>query len=184
MDNMDVSIITITPEQQASIDEQIAQILLNTTKNIDNQQLAIMTIWESNSQDYTERYNKIVDEMCETYNSLIHVLQHATNVKVPFCWEHIRLSFANELHILLEEFTGLDMQVCSFMSEMHMHKNMSIERADSKLSQSSLDYLESVLGYYAHKSSCIKDDLNTLKKKGNEVFISSQQISSNCGEYM
>lgn len=181
---MDVSLITITAEQQASIDEQIAEILLNTNKVIDNQQNDIITIWKSSSEDYTERYNKIVDEMCETYNHLINTLQHATDVKVPFCWEYIRLSFANELHILLEEFSGLDMQVSSFVNEMHLHRNLSVDRADSKLSQSSMDYLDSVLGYYAHKSSCIKDDLDTLKKKGTELFISSQQISSNCGEYM
>lgn len=184
MDNMNVSIITITPEQQASIDEQIAQILLNTSKNIDSQQNAIISSWESTSQDYTERYNKIIDEMCETYSNLIHILQHTTNVKVPFCWEHVRLSFANELHILLEEFSGLDTQISSFVNEMHLHMNMSVDRADSKLSQSAMDYLDSVLDYYAHKSSCIKDDLDTLKKKGTEMFVSSQQISSNCGEYM
>lgn len=181
---MDVPMITITREQQDSIDEQIAQIIFNASKNIDNQQRAIISIWESTVEDYRERYNKIVDEMCETYNNLIHTLQYAINVKVPFCWEHVRLSFANEIHILLEEFSGLDMQVTSFVNEMHTIKEMSIERADSKLSQSSLDYLDSVLGCYAHKSSCIKEDLNTLKKEGSEVFISSQQISSNCGEYM
>jgi hypothetical protein len=184
MDNMDVSIITFTPEQQASIDEQIAQILLNTNKVIDSQQNAIIAIWETASQDYNERYNKIVDEMTETYNNIIQTLQYTTNVKVPFCWEHIRLSFANEVNILLEECSGLDMQLCSFESELHMHRNMSIDRANTELSQSSLDYLDSVLGYYAHKSSCIKDDLTNLKKSGNELFIASQQISSNCGEYM
>ena len=184
MDNFNTSSTDVSKiEQYNTLDEEITRNLLQQeTITNNNHKNIILDTWKSKTEDYIERYNKIVDEMCETYNDLLNTSEYVANLKVPFCWESIRLVFANELHILLEEFQDVDMQISTFNTEMDMHHNLSLQRADVKLSDSALDYLDNVLSYYAHKSSCIKEDLSILKTKGQEAFIDSQQINNSCGD--
>lgn len=184
MDNFNTSSADVSKIlQYNSLDEEIMYNLLQDENLINNDKINIISkTWENKIEDYNERYNKIVDEMCETYKDLLNVCEYVANLKVPFCWESIRLGFANELHTLLEEFQDIDNEISTFGNEMDMNHNLSIQRADIKLSDSALGYLDNVLGYYAHKSSCIKDDLSILKKKGQEAFIDSQQINNSCGD--
>jgi hypothetical protein len=157
--------------------------LLHQDNVINNDKINIISkTWKSTKEDFIERYNTIVDEMCETYKDLLNTSEYVANLKVPFCWEYVRNAFANELYELLEEFQHIDVQISSFNNEVDMHYNLSIQRADIKLSDSAIDYLDNVLGYYAHKSSCIKEDLSILKKHGQESFINSQQLYNTCGD--
>ena len=179
MDNADVSV----QYSQTYIDEQINQVVFS--HKVDNNQIDnIIDTWIHTTIEYTERYNKIVDEMCETYKGLLDLMEYASNIKIPFCWEYVRCSFINELHGLLNEFQVIDMELSTFMNVMNSYKHLSIQKGDVKVSNSSLDFVENLLSYYAHKSSFMKEDLISLKKQGNEAFISSQQITTNCGEYL
>lgn len=179
MTSVDVSV----PEQHNTLDEEIMYNLLHQENAINNDNVkVILATWKTSCENYIERYKVIVDEMCETYNDLLNTSEYVANLKLPFCWEYIRLIFGNELHQLLGEFQDFDKEISTFENEMDIHRNLSIRRGDIKLSDSSLDYLDSVLDYYAHKSSCIKNDLAYLKKRGQEAFIDSQQICINCGD--
>lgn len=182
MDNLIASPVDVSQvERYDSVDDEIMYNLLQDNV-ISNDKQNIISTWKSKTEDFIERYNQIVDEMRETYQDLLNTCEYIANLKVPFCWESIRLVFANEIHILLEEFQDVDMQISTFTKEMNMNHNMSIQRYDLKLSESALDYLDNVLCHYAHKSSCIKDDLSNLKKQGQEAFIESQKIYNTCGD--
>jgi hypothetical protein len=183
MDNFSTSSVDVSNvERNDSVDEQIMYNLLNEDHTIDENRNNILTTWKDTFENYTEMYNKIVDEMCVTYEDLLNTSEYIADLKVPFCWECVRLSFANELHELLEEFQQVDTQISTFTREMHMHRNLSIQRGNIKLSNSAIDFLGNLLGYYAHKSSSIKEDLAYIKKRGQDAFVESQQIYNTCGD--
>ncbi len=182
MDNVDIPVQLSRNEQELSIDEQMSYMFLQNPKVKNSNTEKIVETWIDTYIDYNERYNKILDEMCGTYNDLLDTMEYVANIKVPFCWEYVRCSFANELHEILQDFQKLDVEISSFMNEMTMCRMKAIERADIKLSDSAIEYLENLLGHYAYRSSLIREDLTHLKKQGINAFISSQQLSSNCGD--
>lgn len=175
------SAISIVEQHNDFDEKQICNILYHELVTNDDTINSIITTWRNVYEDYLERYYKIVDEMCETYKDLLNTSEYISYLKVPFCWEYARVRFANEIYELLEEFQCIDRQISTFLNEMDLHRNISIKKADIKLSNSFIEYLDNVLDLYAHKSSCIKDDLVHLKKQGQEAFINSQQMSSTCG---
>ena len=179
MDDVDVS----QPFSDTYIDNQINKSML-VHKQKNDEIDSIVDTWIHTIIDYTEKHNKIVDEMCETYNNLLDLMEYASNIKIPFCWEYVRCSFMNELHELMNEFQVNDMELSTFIDVMNAYKHMSIHKGDIKVSDSSIDFVGNLLSYYAHKSSCMKEDLTNLKKQGYDAFLSSQQVSSNCGEYL
>lgn len=178
-----VDVLNVTNERYNTQDEEVIYNLLQQN-TIDSEREDILKTWKGKTDEFAEKYNKIVDEMCDTYRSIIYTIKYADNLKVPFCWEYARISFVDEVNNLLNEFLEVDMQFSTFDDEIDTHRILSIQRGDNKLSESSITYLNTVFECYAHKSSCLKDDIAFLIKQGQAAFIESQQISTTCGNDM
>lgn len=143
----------------------------------------IMWSWQDTSFDFIDRYNKIVNNMTKLFTDLKDTLNYVQDLKVPFCWEYAKLAYSQRFEELAIELQGIDVEIASFPRDLEFHRSVSIERADKGLSESSVNFLENLLGYYADRVTSVTEDLEHTKKIGMNAVIASQQIYTNCGEF-
>jgi hypothetical protein len=192
---MDIKTITIenidrSPRQTDNFDDEEVYLhnehitddeFVKPMQPIDIKRQDIIWSWQDTTYDFIERYNKIVQEMSVTLKDIHDTMKYTAELKLPFCWEYARLAYTRSFNELLAEFGVVDHHISSFVDEMEAHKTLAIERADENLSESSINYLDNIIGYYADRSTSIKEDLEILKKHGMNVVNASQQMSPNCG---
>lgn len=180
---------TLTVEPTVKLNKTMTEIsnsdedeFLHSTKKISLKDQDIIWSWNDVYDSYTNRYNRIVDELNTTLVNLQELILHVSKVKIPYCWEFTRVAYTNELNELLVDLQIMDGQISTFTREMDMHKRVAIVKADKRLSEKSISYLDTLLNYYAERSDAIKEDLETLRKVGIEAYVESQQIVSQCGD--
>lgn len=137
--------------------------------------------WEETEFDLYDRYNFIVTKMITMHQEFLDAKKYVDDLKVPHCWEPTRLSYSNMISELFAEFRSIDYQIASFPDELSFHKVMAIQRADKSLSESSITFLENLLGFYADRTTTIEEQFAHAKKTGLNHFAESQIIINTCG---
>lgn len=141
----------------------------------------IIWAWQDTTFDLYDRYNFIVTNMTKLHQEFVDAKKYIDELKVPHCWEMTRLLYSKVVAELFAEFLSIDYQISSFPEEVEFHKKMVIQRADKGLSESSITYLENLLGFYADRTSTIDEQFAHAKKTGLNHVAESQIIINTCG---
>lgn len=141
----------------------------------------IIWAWQDTTFDLYDRYNFIVTNMIKLHQEFVDAKKYIDELKVPHCWEMTRLSYSKVVAELFAEFLSIDYQISSFPEEVEFHKKMVIQRADKGLSESSITYLENLLGFYADRTTMVEEQLAHAKKTGLNCVAESKIIINTCG---
>jgi hypothetical protein len=147
----------------------------------DVQRQDIIWAWQETTFDLYDRYNFIVTKMISLHQEFVDAKKYVDELKVPHCWEITRLSYSKTITELFAEFRSIDYEISSFPDEVVFHKNMVIHRADKGLSESSITFLENLLGYYADRTTTIEEEFTHAKKTGLKYEAESKIINNTCG---
>jgi hypothetical protein len=147
----------------------------------DMQRQDIIWAWQDTTFDLYDRYNLIVAKMIELHKEFVDARKYIDELTVPHCWEVTRLSYSKMISELFAEFCSIDYQISSFPEEVDFHKNMVIHRADKGLSESSITFLENLLGFYADRTTTIEEQFTDAKKTGLKYEAESKIINNTCG---
>lgn len=141
----------------------------------------IIWAWQDTTFDLYDRYNFIVTKMTTLHKEFVDAQKFIDELKVPYCWEMTRLSYSNVVAEMFADLRSIDYQIATFPQEVEFHKSMVIQRADKGLSESSITFLENLLGYYADRTTTIEEQFAHAKKTGLNYVAESQVINNTCG---
>lgn len=136
--------------------------------------------WCEIAYELNNKFNTISDECNTLLTDCRNTLAHTQGLKVPYCFEPTKAIFTRMFEDMYGELLYVWDEVSMFPDEVQFYRNMVIEKGSDELSEKSVAYLENVLGYFKDRMDTIREDLTVRQKKGQDMFITSQQVNMPC----
>lgn len=173
------TIVDVQPNPRSTIydDEQLDGLI---TGEIQPERLLTQD-WYDNIIDFCNQYGELLLQYGELHESLSNTVVFIDDLKVPFCFEYARLVFKEIMGDLLKECDDIGIMMSSYHREIRHHEGMMLEYGSERLSTSSIDYLKSILEFYAHRLDVLKEDFEHRKQNGLAVLEESKQVDKPCG---
>lgn len=136
--------------------------------------------WCDISSRLNFKFTDLVDKLLDLIGDIYSSQEFAKTVQVPFCFEYCRLKYEIILGNMLAEVSNINLEMQEFPAELHMYRNIVVDKGCPKLSESGVTYLESLLCYFGDRIDYVDGELQERKKRGLQCFTDSQAVDMAC----
>jgi hypothetical protein len=136
--------------------------------------------WCEIAYELNFKFNDLTDECHALISDCKNTITHVEGLKVPHCYEQTKIIFTCGFNQLLQDILYVWDEMCMFPDDVQFFRGMVIQKACNKLSDTSVTYLENMLGYFKDRIDVINEELAIRKKRGQDTFVMSQQVNMPC----
>ena len=184
-----MSLCNLNADASSQGDAVISRVASFNAEDFENVQDTIKDV--EHRHDFLSWYDDVVD-MCVQLDTLLtkrnilgmdlkSTCDFLENLKVPYCYEFVRLAYARGFSELMDDFHFLSFDMDAFADRVEFHESMLKTHGDKDTSDWSSNNLQSFIELYATRLDMLEDEIKIRKADGKDLLSQSQQISRPCG---
>jgi hypothetical protein len=135
--------------------------------------------WCETVNELFSEYLEIDTKRKHLLHEINHVIEITQKLKVPYCYEYLRISFETVFNDCKTNIILLEESMMKYPNNIEIYYDMAKENANNAKSKDNLTLLDIELKYFKARCNYLEEYLNTTKAKGEFLYHHSQIIPKN-----